>query len=525
MLIFPKRLHLPSVSPSIVYRQHGKYFSRFYATNLGATAKGTAEYLARHNTKGEGLRVSPVGFGSFRVTSEQPIHKAALFHALKKGVNLIDTSGHFGEGRSEKMIGECLQESFQAKDIQREDVVVMTKAGYIPSLADINLPTSQYSRVTKVAGHSIHPDFLKQQITQSLERLGLEKIDIFMLNNPERILQSQDKIISKSTLYQQIAVAFECLDDEVKQGRIGGYGICSNSMGLPGSVEYLSLTELFEKCGSKFSDNFLAIQTPFNLFEKEALFPVDRSTISLAEEAQKHNLFVIGNRPLMAIANGEIRQLANPSSDVNLSVEELMSQLSDLFQQMDSLEDSLSDDFTFVEEAYVNKFMWCQVLSENLTRLSRNSFATKHYLLNQVLPALQNDLDQLLSTYTSGIDEQDIRSRALHNWAGQYKQVANSAVNQLIHFASLDTQRKNDDLNSVLSAICPKLPKESDSVPTHSPLSVKALGITAAHPLIGSVLVGMRRPEYVDDALTALKYSEKLDEEDLKDVFQCPLLM
>ncbi|KAK9759628.1 hypothetical protein K7432_017184 [Basidiobolus ranarum] len=325
MLQFSTRLHFSKLRDcsSSLYTKHGKFFSRMYTTRLGATASGTTEYLSQHNIRGNtipknGLKVSSVGFGSFRITSEQPLHKVSLLRALKSGVNLIDTSGHFGDGKSEKLIGESLKEAFQEGNIQRENVVVMTKAGYIPSLADANIPVSQYARVTKTAGHSIHPDFLKQQITSSLERLGLDKIDIFMLNNPERILQSQDKIISKSTLYQQIAVAFESLDEEVREGRIGGYGICSNAMGLPGSIEHLSLMELFKNCGSKFSDNFLAVQSPFNLFEKEIIFPTDRDTISLAQEAQKHNLFVVGNRPLMAIANGEIRLLANSSAGVDL---------------------------------------------------------------------------------------------------------------------------------------------------------------------------------------------------------------
>ncbi|KAK9766339.1 hypothetical protein K7432_004662, partial [Basidiobolus ranarum] len=162
-------------------------------------------------------------------------------------------------------------------------------------------------------------------------------------------------------------------------------------------------------------------------------------------------------------------------------------------------------------------------------RLSRNSFATKHYLLNQVKPAIQKDLDFLIQTYSVGdYDDQEIRSAAIQNWASEYTKVANSAITHLIQFSSLDTQRKNDDLSSVLSAICPKLnslEKSDSSTSVHSPLSVKALSITTAHPLMGSVLVGMRRPEYVDDALTSLKYSEQLDEDDLSDIYQCPLLM
>lgn len=72
------------------------------------------------------------------------------------------------------------------------------------------------------------------------------------------------------------------------------------------------------------------------------------------------------------------------------------------------------------EEALTAKFVWGQVLSENLARLSQNHFATRHYLSQQVLPALQKDLDQL-NEYTTEL--QDEQTLAYQYWIEDYRNV------------------------------------------------------------------------------------------------------
>lgn len=59
------------------------------------------------------------------------------------------------------------------------------------------------------------------------------------------------------------------------------------------------------------------------------------------------------------------------------------------------------------------------MLSENLARLAQNHFATRHYLLNQVLPAVKKDIESLES-YAKELDEELPRYQ---QWATKYKQV------------------------------------------------------------------------------------------------------
>ena len=97
-------------------------------------------------------------------------------------------------------------------------------------------------------------------------------------------------------------------------------------------------------------------------------------------------------------------------------------------------------------------------------------------------------------------------------------------ISNIIDYARIDLLRKNQDLDSVLSLVCPSLVSETDHY--HSPLSVKALRIILANSRVGCALVGMRRVEYVNDAIAALKSSmdDEMTVERLNDIYQCPAL-
>jgi aryl-alcohol dehydrogenase-like predicted oxidoreductase len=80
-------------------------------------------------------------------------------------------------------------------ELSREQVVVVTKAGYIqgPDMEMVQASESEgkaFSEVTKVQPgfwHCISPDFLRHQVAASTRRLGT-KPDIFLLHNPEYFL-------------------------------------------------------------------------------------------------------------------------------------------------------------------------------------------------------------------------------------------------------------------------------------------------------------------------------------------------
>ena len=219
---------------------------------IAATASGTAEYAAKYRELfyrsfgNSGLVVSEAGFGGYRVDVSVAEHRQALEHALRSGINLIDTSANYADGGSEQLVGVVLADMIKRGEIDREQVVVVTKAGYLQG------ENMELSRQRKGEGapfpdlvvfdaeleHCIHPVFLAEQLTRSLQRMQLTHIDCLLLHNPEYYLKwanhnNIDPEVAQTEYLRRIEVAFRYLESEVESGRIGCYGISSNTFPKP----------------------------------------------------------------------------------------------------------------------------------------------------------------------------------------------------------------------------------------------------------------------------------------------------
>ena len=168
-----------------------------------ATAERTAARAARFVAAGlaqgygplgsTGLTVSRLGFGCYRVDDETPDHRAALIQALLDGCNLIDTSTNYMDGESERLVGSVLAELSRDGRVAREEVVVVSKIGYVQgqnlALAKereaAGTPFPEMVKYMDGCWHCIHPEFLQDQLARSLERLQLESLDVCLLHNPE----------------------------------------------------------------------------------------------------------------------------------------------------------------------------------------------------------------------------------------------------------------------------------------------------------------------------------------------------
>ncbi|CAI2174124.1 9065_t:CDS:2, partial [Funneliformis geosporum] len=447
-----------------------------------------------------GQIVSRLGFGGYRINWNDDRHKMALEKAIRSGINIIDTSAHFELGESEEVIGKILNDAFKDGSVTREEVVVVSKAGYVNTKHTNHLGGS-FAKINDKSAHSISDEFLNEQISGSLSRLNLKKIDVFMLNNPERILQAKNKSVSISNLYHDIERAFDYLDKEVAKGRIGGYGICSNSMAISTASDHISLPTIYEKLSNSSKTNFVAIQVPFNLFERDLIQRGLGQKCSLAEYAESNDIFIFTNRPLHSISGGAIRSLVNNKCD--LSERQIIDNLTNGFQKIDQLESELNG-LLQLGHPLLTKFVWSQVLSQNLSRLSQNQFATKHYLEKQIKPAITEDLECLLD-YIKNNALNGEKSR-LQNWMMAYQMETQTLIESIILYAQINLLNNNDELDSMISYLCPSL--FSETAQLHSPLSVKVLRINLANQIVGCVLVGMRKIEYVQDSIFALESSD-----------------
>ncbi|MGD8876794.1 MAG: aldo/keto reductase, partial [Syntrophobacterales bacterium] len=253
-----------------------------------ATPEGTEFYAQEHSSLhyGEldqsGLLVSQAGFGCYRVDATVTEHREALRRALLAGANLIDTSSNYADGGSEALVGAVLDDLASSGDISRESVVVVSKVGYLQGQ---NYELSQERKrrgspfkelVLYADGleHCIHPEFLEDQLTRSLERLRLSCLDFYLLHNPEYYLSWASKTgflleEARREYYSRIRRAFEHLEQEVERGRIRFYGISSNTFPSPATdPEFTSLARVWEMAESFSSEHhFRLIQLPMNLFE------------------------------------------------------------------------------------------------------------------------------------------------------------------------------------------------------------------------------------------------------------------
>ncbi|MCC6255009.1 MAG: aldo/keto reductase, partial [Ignavibacteriaceae bacterium] len=71
------------------------------------------------------------GFGCYRIDDGIPQHKQALEKALLSGINVIDTSSNYSDGGSEVIVGNVLSNLCSENKIQRENIIVVSKGGYL----------------------------------------------------------------------------------------------------------------------------------------------------------------------------------------------------------------------------------------------------------------------------------------------------------------------------------------------------------------------------------------------------------
>lgn len=112
------------------------------------------------------LEVSVVGLGcnNFGRALDQAGTQAVVDAALDAGINYFDTANNYGNGQSERMLGEALGR-------RRDDVVIATKFG-------VPVPGVEGSE-------GASPENVHRQCERSLRQLGTDRIDLYQLHKPD----------------------------------------------------------------------------------------------------------------------------------------------------------------------------------------------------------------------------------------------------------------------------------------------------------------------------------------------------
>jgi hypothetical protein len=451
--------------------------------------------------------VGAAGFGCYRVSAGVSLHVRALQRALASGINLIDTSANYGDGGSEEMVGQVLAHMIESGELRREAVVVVSKAGYLQGR---NYALSQERKhqgrpfpglvpYGEGLAHCIHPEFLQDQLTRSLERLQLQTLDVFLLHNPEYYLNWAVKNgtspgPSQTEYYRRIENAFRHLEGEAASGRIRWYGISSNTFPAAASDPQFTCLERVWAIAESISKehHFGVVQLPMNLFERGAVLNRNQpSGLSALELARQKNLGVMINRPLNAVTGNRLVRLVEAAEKTGVSAEEVT-------ERIQALADS--------EMVFISRFLpelgvdssldariQAQLLAADALRQTWRSFSGYDHWRqvrdDYLLPRIHGVLEFL--------DAQAAGSRELSAWRDTYTGALQATFEALGGFHAQAAARKTEMIKSALAAADPDWSGDASL----SRLAVRALYSTAG---VACVLVGMRRPDYVEEVLAEM---------------------
>ena len=143
--------------------------------SLSATASGTHDL-------GGGLLVHRLGFGAMRVTGRgvwgPPRDRQAAIRLLRRvpelGIDFLDTADSYGPNVSEELIAEALHP-------YPPGVVIATKGGLVRPSRDEWVEDGR-------------PDHLREALEGSLDRLRIERIDLYQLHAPDPEVPYEDSV-------------------------------------------------------------------------------------------------------------------------------------------------------------------------------------------------------------------------------------------------------------------------------------------------------------------------------------------
>ena len=128
----------------------------------------------------QGLTVSAIGLGcmgmsDFYGPADEAANLAVLNHALDIGVNFLDTADMYGMGANERLLSQVLK-------TRRDEIVIATKFGNVRG-AD-----GTYLRIDG------SPQYVRSACDASLQRLGVDHIDLYYLHRVDRSVPIQETV-------------------------------------------------------------------------------------------------------------------------------------------------------------------------------------------------------------------------------------------------------------------------------------------------------------------------------------------
>src|ERR671939_1807076 len=127
------------------------------------------------------MKISPVGLGSWAIggggwamgwgPQDDAESTAAIHHAVKRGINWVDTAPIYGHGHSEEVVGQAVRALPES-----ERPYIFTKCGLIWDERD------HYAQPRNI----LRPDSIRRECDASLRRLRVERLELLQFHWPDQ---------------------------------------------------------------------------------------------------------------------------------------------------------------------------------------------------------------------------------------------------------------------------------------------------------------------------------------------------
>ncbi|MYS87755.1 aldo/keto reductase [Embleya scabrispora] len=201
------------------------------------------------------LALPPRGLGTASLGTQTDRSRDVLTAAWEAGIRYFDTAPHYGVGSAERRLGAFLASQ------PRQDFLVSTKVGrlLLPPHQAGGRPIEpgrapDGSGLVRVRDHSRAG--IEQSLTHSLERLGLDRVDLALLHDPDDYLD------------EAVETAIPALTELRAQGLVSAIGVGMNQ--TPGLRRLVAETEI----------DYVLVAGRYTLLDQvaaESLLPLCRS--------------------------------------------------------------------------------------------------------------------------------------------------------------------------------------------------------------------------------------------------------
>ncbi|HXV65956.1 MAG TPA: aldo/keto reductase [Nitrosopumilaceae archaeon] len=291
-----------------------------------ATPSGTLEFLKNHPTVHpknfqiiNGLSLSNLGIGTYLGNPDSHTDELVI-NAVKKsilaGINVVDTAINYRSQKAERCVGKAISELIKDGKVNRDEIFISTKNGYVTNDGDIKEEFWQYVNREYVERgiiqkndissgyHCMTIPYLKDQLERSRNNLGLECIDLIYLHNA---VEGQIQDISKEQFMKNLRDVIEFYESQRKENKIKFYGLATWECFRvqPENPQFLELADvinLTKEVGGK-DHGFRFIQLPFNMYLDQALIlknqKYDGNQGTILQAAKNYGVGVFTSVPLM----------------------------------------------------------------------------------------------------------------------------------------------------------------------------------------------------------------------------------